>query len=55
MVLGQLPVPGHPTYLDKVGPGPITLAVGAVGFLWTFFSRLPFVYSFSLSPGDGLI
>ena len=31
MVLGNLPVPGRPTILIKVGQGPITLAVGAGG------------------------
>ena len=30
-VLGKLPVPGRPTYLDEVGQGPIALAVGAGG------------------------
>ena len=36
MVLGKLPMPGRPTSLDKVGQGPITLAVGAGGVVWTF-------------------
>ena len=31
MVLGKLPVPGHPTILITVGQGPIALAVGAGG------------------------
>ena len=31
MVLGKLPVPGHPTILITVGQGPIVLAVGAGG------------------------
>ena len=35
MVLGKLPVPGHPTILI-VGQGPIALAVGGVGVVWTF-------------------
>ena len=36
MVLGKFPVPGRLTSLMKVGQGPITLAVGAVGVVWTF-------------------
>ena len=36
MVLGKLPVPGRPTILITVGQGPIALAVGAVGVVWTF-------------------
>ena len=31
MVLGKLPVPGHPTIWMIVGQGPIALAVGAGG------------------------
>ena len=30
MVLGKLPVPGHPTILMIVGQGPIAHAVGGV-------------------------
>ena len=37
MVLGKLPVPGHPTLWMIVGQGPIALAVGAGGVVWTFF------------------
>ena len=38
-----------------VGQGPIALAVGAGGGVWTFFySRLYFLFSFS-SLGDGPI
>ena len=42
MVLGKLPVPGHPTILITVGQGPIALAVGAGGFflLSSIFSLL---------------
>ena len=29
MVLGKLPVPGHPTFWTIVGQGPIACAVGA--------------------------
>ena len=36
MVLGKLPVPGRPTILITVGQGPIALAVGANGVVWTF-------------------
>ena len=36
MVLGELPAPGRPTILIKVGQGPIALAVGAGGVVWTF-------------------
>ena len=36
MVLGKLPVPGRPTILITVGQGPIALAVGAGGIVWTF-------------------
>ena len=36
MVLGKLPVPGHPTFWMIVGQGPIALAEGAGGFFWTF-------------------
>ena len=36
MVLGKLPVPGHPTVLITVGQGPIALAVGAGEVVWTF-------------------
>ena len=36
MALGKLPVPGRPTILITVGRGPIALAVGAGGVVWTF-------------------
>ena len=36
MVLGKLPVPGRPTVWMIVGQGPIALAVGAGGVVWTF-------------------
>ena len=36
MVLGNIPVPGRPTNLITVGQGPIALAVGPVGVVWTF-------------------
>ena len=41
---------------DIVGQGPIALAVGAGGGLFEhFFSHLSFLFSFSLSLGDGPI
>ena len=53
MVLGQLPVPGRPTIWNTVGQGSTTLAVGAGGgCLDIFFSRLSFLFSFSLSLGE---
>ena len=36
MVLGKLPVPGRPTIWITVGQGPIALAVGGGGVVWTF-------------------
>ena len=36
MVLGKLSVPGRPTAWMIVGQGPIALAVGRVGVVWTF-------------------
>ena len=48
--LGKLPVPGRPTNLDNCSEGPIALAVGADGVVWTFFSLVyHFFFSFSLS------
>ena len=38
-----------------VGRVPIVLAVGAGGGVWTFFSHLSLLFSFSLSLGDGPI
>ena len=63
MVLGKLPVLGHPTILITVGQGPTALAVGAPtalavgagGVVWTLYSHLSFLSSFSLSSGDGPI
>ena len=56
MVLGKLPVPGHPTIWITAGQGPIVLAIGAGGGCFGhFYSRLSFLYSFSLSLGDGPI
>ena len=38
-----------------VGQGPTVLSVGAGGVIWTFFSSLSYLSSFSLSLGDGPI
>ena len=35
-MLRKLPVPGRPTNWIIVGQGPIALAVGAGGVVWTF-------------------
>ena len=52
MVLGKLPVPGHPTISVIAGQGPIMLTVGVgVGGLDIFI----LLYPFSLSLGDGPI
>ena len=40
MVLGKLPVPGHPTIGMIVGQGPIELAVGAGGGSLDIFTLL---------------
>ena len=53
--LCNLPVPGRLTILITVGQGHTALAVGAGGVVWTFFSHLSFLFSFSLSLGDGPI
>ena len=48
MALGKLPVPGRPTILITVGQGPIALAVGAGGVVWTFLLSLSFPLSLPL-------
>ena len=48
MVLGKLPELGHPTIWMIVGQGPIVLAVGAGGVVWTFL--LSFVFSLLFLP-----
>ena len=56
MVLGKLPVPGRPTIWIIVGQGPTALAVSAGGGCLDIFSlRLSFLFSYSLSLGDGPI
>ena len=49
MVLGKLPVPGDLLIWKRVRQGATVLTVGAVGVVWTFFSRLSFLSSISLS------
>ena len=39
----------------RVGQEPTALLVGAGGVVWTFFSHLSFLFSLSLSLGDGPI
>ena len=54
MVLGKLPVPGRPTIWMLVGQGPIALAVGAGGGVWTYLlfsdSSLLFLLLFGRRP-----
>ena len=47
-VLGKLSVPGRPTFWINVGQGPIALAVGAGGVVWTFL--LSSILSFLILP-----
>ena len=55
MVLGKLPEPGLPTDLDKsTWQGPTASRCGWELF-GHFFSGLLFLFSFSLSLGDGPI
>ena len=51
MVLGKLPVPGRPTIWMIVGQGPIALAVGAGGVVWTFL--LSSIFSLLFLPLSG--
>ena len=56
MVLGKLPVPGRPTIWITVGQGPTARVVGAGGGCLDIFTLIyPFLFSFSLSLGDGPI
>ena len=50
MVLGNFPVPRHPTIWITVGQGPTALAVGAGGFRH-FYSHL----SFLVGGGGGVL
>ena len=56
MVLGNLPVPGRPTNLDySRARAYCACSRRGWGCLGIFFSRLLYLYSFSLSLGDGPI
>ena len=56
MVLGKLPVPGRPTNL-ALSRARAYCPFGRYGWGWFqhFFSHLSFLFSFSLSLGDGSI
>ena len=56
MVLDKLPVPGRPTYLDY-SRARAYCACSSCGWPWFghFFSLLSFLFSFSVSLGDGPI
>ena len=56
MVLGKLPVPGRPANLDYSRARAYWACSGCGrGLFGHFFSRLSFLFSFSLSLGDGPI
>ena len=56
MMLGNLPVPGRPTNLDKSRAGACCACSGCgLGLFGHFFSRLSFLFSFSLALGAGPI
>ena len=56
MVLGKLPVPGRPTNLDwSRARAYCACSRCGRGLFGHFFSRLSFLYFFSLSLGDGPI
>ena len=56
MVLGKLPVPGRPINLDNSRARAYCACSGCGwGLFGHFFSRLSFLFSFSLSLGDGPI
>ena len=56
MVLGKVPVPGLPTNLDKSRARAYCACCRCGwGLLGQFFSRLSFLFSFSLSLGDDAI
>ena len=54
MVLGKLPVPGHPTIWIIVGQGPTALAVGVGGGCLDIFS-LVYHFSFHTASLKGLL
>ena len=56
MVLGKLPVLGRPTNLDKSRARACCACSGCGwGLFGHFYSRLSFLFSFSLFLGDGPI
>ena len=56
MVLGKLPVPGRPANLDKSRARACCAGSRCgCGLFGHFFSHLSFLFSFSLSLGDGPI
>ena len=56
MVLGKLPVPGRPTNLDQSWARACCAGSRCGwGLFGHFFSSLSFLFSFSLSLGDGQI
>ena len=56
MVLGKLPVPGLPTTSEDIrARAYCACSRSRWGLFGHFFSRLSFLFSFSLSLGDGLI
>ena len=56
MVLGKLPVPGRPANLDYSRARAYCACSGCgLGLFGHIFSRLSFLFSFSLSLGDGPI
>ena len=56
MVLGKLPVPGRPTiFYDSRARAYCACSRCGLGVVWTFYSPLSFLSSFSLSLGDGPI
>ena len=56
MVLGKLPVPGRPTYLDNSGARAYCACSRCGrGLFGHFFSHLSLLFSLSLSLGDGSI
>ena len=55
MVPGKLPGRGVLLIWIRVGQGHTALAVGAGGVVWTFHSRLSFLFPFPLTSVDGSI
>ena len=56
MVLDKIPVPGRPTCLDKSRARAYCACSGCGWWLFGhFYSRLSFLFSISLSLGDGPI